>query len=316
MRCAVELAVATRLSRWRVVCPLEAGTGATPARRAKQASERRRLGATRRRSPARRRSGRLLARRVGVVRVHEHVRATRVRARRLRRWPRRFGGRASAARAASRARRRLPCSSGEAGDSVRGAAVGEPAQLLTQPFGAVTITLRSCTSASRPTSTALRRAISNKRSASRRSPERGSASVSLASAARAVRIASSESSCPQPALASWLAADLEHRLAVATEKACESGAVVSDALDCPTRVPFACCSAKPSVVLRRHLYPAMARAASPALGRHRRSGPPQLPAHLRQACARERRPDHVALQAPRPLDAQSDDRHLRALGTS
>ena len=42
---------------------------------------------------------------------------------------------------------------------------------------------------------------------------------------------------------------------------------------------------------------------------------PQLPAHVREARARERRADHLALAASRPLLAQGDDGHLRPLGT-
>jgi hypothetical protein len=41
---AVELAVAERLSRWRVILPEDAGSGLTPARAAKAASERQRPG--------------------------------------------------------------------------------------------------------------------------------------------------------------------------------------------------------------------------------------------------------------------------------
>jgi hypothetical protein len=63
--------------------------------------------------------------------------------------------------------------------------------------GAVTITARSCVSASRRASTALRRASSNSRNASRRSPVRGSARLSLASVARAFLAASRASSLPR-----------------------------------------------------------------------------------------------------------------------
>jgi len=42
---------------------------------------------------------------------------------------------------------------------------------------------------------------------------------------------------------------------------------------------------------------------------------PQLPAHVRQACPGEWRPDHLALAPPRPLVVEGDDWHLRALGT-
>jgi hypothetical protein len=58
----------------------------------------------------------------------------------------------------------------------------------------VTITLRSCTSAWRRTSAALRRASSSSRNASRLCPARGKASSPLASVARAARVASSPSS--------------------------------------------------------------------------------------------------------------------------
>ena len=69
-------------------------------------------------------------------------------------------------------------------------------------------------------------------------------------------------------------------------------------------------------LLRRHLYPAMAAAGVPA-GRADagEADIPQLPAHVREARARERRPDHLALTPPRPLLAQGDHRHLRPLGT-
>jgi hypothetical protein len=60
-----------------------------------------------------------------------------------------------------------------------------------------TITPRSWASPSRRTSTALRRATSNSRKASRRSPARGSASVSLANAAHAALAASSASFLPR-----------------------------------------------------------------------------------------------------------------------
>jgi hypothetical protein len=63
--------------------------------------------------------------------------------------------------------------------------------------GAVTITLRSWTRACRRASTALRRASSSTRNASCRSPERGSVSVSVASPVRAARIASRGSSLPR-----------------------------------------------------------------------------------------------------------------------
>ena len=74
---------------------------------------------------------------------------------------------------------------------------GSPRSSWRSGSGAVTITARSCVSASRRTSTALRRATSRSRNVSRRSPVRGSASVSAASAARAVRAASRLSSLPR-----------------------------------------------------------------------------------------------------------------------
>ena len=71
----------------------------------------------------------------------------------------------------------------------------------------------------------------------------------------------------------------------------------------------------PTVVLRRHLYPAMAAAGIPREGPTlEKTNIPQLQTHLREACARERRSGHLAVSPPRPLVAQGDDRHLWALG--
>ena len=96
-----------------------------------------------------------------------------------------------------------------------------------RPSGVVTITLRSWTSACWRTSTALRRASSSRRSASRRCPARGSASVLLARAARAARIASSGSFLPRKRRS--LPADetrLENGLAACTQIAGKPGTVI------------------------------------------------------------------------------------------
>ena len=71
----------------------------------------------------------------------------------------------------------------------------------------------------------------------------------------------------------------------------------------------------PTFLLRRQLYPAMASGADPAGWAHAgATNVPQLPTHVCQAGARERRSDHVAFTSPRPFLAQGDHRHLRALG--
>ena len=176
MESAVELAVPPRLSRYLVVWPLEAGTGATPARRAKAASERTRprcdqatsswaatIGPTPGSSSSCGASGR--------------VRGSRVS------WAARVA--ASIRRAAQhdpcRARPGSPAG-GEGGARSSSLPTGSRRSCSRRPSGTVTITPRSCPSASRRTSTALRRVISSSRSASRRCPRRGRASVSLARA--------------------------------------------------------------------------------------------------------------------------------------
>lgn len=64
----------------------------------------------------------------------------------------------------------------------------------------------------------------------------------------------------------------------------------------------------PSVVLRRYLYPAMARADIPRVGpTQEKRNVPQFPAHVRQARVGERRSDHVAFSASRPFHAEGDD---------
>ncbi len=95
---------------------------------------------------------------------------------------------------------------------------GSPRSSWRSWSGAVTITLRSCTSACRRTSTALRRASSSSRSASRRCPARGSASV----LAREHRAGGPDRVEPvvlalQPPLVARAAAGLEHRLAAAAQ---------------------------------------------------------------------------------------------------
>jgi hypothetical protein len=153
------------------------------------------LGVSRRRSVARRRSVRRRARPEAGARVCAGGGAVHARAHRLRLLRLRFGGRrlrstslvaSSSAPADVERCMRLQRSSGLPTGSRRSCWRGRS--------GAVTITARGCVSASRRTSTALRRAISSSRTGSRRSPTRASASVSLASAARAVRAASSGSS--------------------------------------------------------------------------------------------------------------------------
>ena len=285
-----------RLSRCRVVWPLEAGIGATPASRAKAASERTRpwcdqaddqLGGDDRADAG-------LVEQPGCERAHvgEDLAFELVRLRRSR--PGR-GGRGCAARASWRARRVCASSSGGSGCSGRAAAAqAARAARSRSSSGAVTITLRSCTSASRRTSTALRRATISSRSASRRCPARGSASVSLASAARAARVASSASSLPlQPPLVARAAASLEHRLAAAAEIASEPGAVMACALDRPD-------AAAGCVLVSEREAPARTRARSPAptaAPQPRPSTRPRPRARARPDACRHRRRNPPDLQA-------------------
>ena len=100
--------------------------------------------------------------------------------------------------------------------------------------GAVTITLRSWTIATRRTSTALRRASKSRRSASCRSPERGSARVVLASAERATSCRVQQVVlASQSTLAPSSRADLVYRLGAAAQVASQAGAVVADPFDRP-----------------------------------------------------------------------------------
>jgi hypothetical protein len=73
----------------------------------------------------------------------------------------------------------------------------------------------------------------------------------------------------------------------------------------------------PATVLRGELYAAMKRAKVERVGADRREADvPLVSSHVREAGARERAPNHVAVTAPRALVAEGDDRHLRALRTS
>ena len=172
-----------RLRRWRVVLPLDAGTGATPARRAKQASERSRpwcdqatISCAATIGPTPGSSSSAGARACTWLRIScSSSPASWVAALILRARLRKTSRVASSSAVVLERRRRLQRSSS--------LPVGSSRSSSRSRSGAVTITPRSCPSASRPTSTALRRATNNNRSASRRSPLRGRASVSLASAA-------------------------------------------------------------------------------------------------------------------------------------
>jgi hypothetical protein len=149
----------------------------------------------------------------------------------------RFGERGCARRAVSRARRAELSSSGGGGYSaraaLRSAARGGSSRSRS---GAVTITPRSCPSASRRTSTALRRATSKSRSASRRSPLRGSARASPGKGCpRRPRRVERVVLAAQASLGPRGTADLEHGLATAGEVKGKSGAVAAGALDRPGR---------------------------------------------------------------------------------
>jgi hypothetical protein len=82
-------------------------------------------------------------------------------------------------------------------------------------------------------STALRRATGSGRSASRRSPLRGSASVSAASAARAVRTKSSASTLPFSRRSLCGVRLIWARLAASAEVAGEASAIAAGAIDRP-----------------------------------------------------------------------------------
>ena len=123
--------------------------------------------------------------------------------------------------------------------------------------GAVTITLRSWTSATRRTSTALRRESSSTRSASWRWPARGSGAASRPRVQhRAARIASSGSSLPRSrrSARAWRPT-LEHRLAAIAEVTSEPGTVMAGTLDRPD-------THAASVDFSRSAAPARSRARS------------------------------------------------------
>jgi integrase len=71
----------------------------------------------------------------------------------------------------------------------------------------------------------------------------------------------------------------------------------------------------PTIVLRRHLYPAMA-AARIRRGRTdtKETNIPQLQTHLRETRTRERCSDHLVVTPPWSFIAQSDNRYIRPLG--
>ena len=186
-----------RLSRCRVVWPLEAGIGATPARRAKAASERTRpwcdqatiscaatIGPTPGSSSSVGASARTWAW-ISCSSSSASTVAAFARRARLRRTSRVVTSSAAPGLRRKWLQRSSSFPLGSARSSCRSWS------------GAVTITARSCANAWRRTSTAPRRAISSRRSASRRSPLRGRAFAAPASAARAVSTASSLSSLPR-----------------------------------------------------------------------------------------------------------------------
>ena len=78
----------------------------------------------------------------------------------------------------------------------------------------------------------------------------------------------------------------------------------------------------PMTILRRILYPAM---AATEVGRREGRGDPAqigtgstdvpfVPAHVREARARERLPDHLAVTTPRPFQPRGHERGVRTLG--
>ena len=154
-------------------------------------------GVTRRRAVAQQRSARCRARRAAAVQVRARGRAARARALRPRLSQLRSGGRGCAGRAGQRPRR---CSAALVRrrrlHRARNLPIRSVRSSSRRLSGAVTITARSCPSASRRTSTAL---PCDQQQPQRLTPfaARGRASVSLASAARAVRTASRASSLPR-----------------------------------------------------------------------------------------------------------------------
>ena len=224
-----------RLRRWRVVRPLEAGSGATPASRAKAASE-----------PTRPRCDQVTiswAATIGPMpgsssssgRARARGRGSRVRARRLRRSRPGCGGRASAARGSSRAGRVCASSSGGSGCSGRGArraaaGAARGGVLRCGDDHAAQLDERDAARRRRRFGGPAAAAVAPP--AARRLAARDR--CSLASAERAARTASSGSSLPRSRRSLRLVRlDLVHQLAAGAEIADKPGAVVAGALDRP-----------------------------------------------------------------------------------
>ena len=187
--------------------------------------------------------------------------------------------RGSGARGRSRAGRVCVSWSGGSGCSVGPARpTGNCRSSSRRLAGAVTITLRSCTSASRRTSTALRRASKSTRNASCRCPERGSGSrLAAQGRARSPNRVEWVVLALQPPLATCRAAAFVHRLAA-------SGQVASQARRRSGRRP------RPP---RRELQARIARrTAAPRCSRARSSAP---------TAARQQRPS-----ARQPRRARAD----------
>ena len=123
-----------RLSRCRIVWPLEAGKGATPARRAKALLSGRGRDGTRRRLVGRRRSGRCQPRSVARARARVRARRSRARARWLPRSRLRSAARVSARRARSRVVRPPRVRPAEATATADQLPNGQRPQLLAQPL--------------------------------------------------------------------------------------------------------------------------------------------------------------------------------------
>ena len=230
-----------RLSRCRIVWPLEAGTGATPASRAKAASERTR--------PWCDQATISCAATIGPTPGSSSSRGASART-----WPRISrssscgldgrcldpAGEACAARASSPARRRWPSSSGGSGCSARAAAApAARAARCAEPIGCGhdhAAQLHERFAGAHRRRCGARPAAAAAPPVAR--PSRASASVSLASAARAARTASSGSSLPRSRRSlRGAAAALEHRLAAAAQVTGEPGAVMPAPSTAQTRAP-------------------------------------------------------------------------------
>jgi hypothetical protein len=110
---------------------------------------------------------------------------------------------------------------------------GSPRSCRRSGSGAVAITARGWLSASRRTSTALRRATSSSRSASPRTGSRQGEPVAGERGRRGSGGIQSVVFAAQPPLGSRRAADLEHQLAASSEIAAQPGAVAAAALNRP-----------------------------------------------------------------------------------